>query len=241
MKKTAIINYANTDFYKRGQDRLKNSIERFAPEIDFFGFDETSFEMPTHQENPYAFKGYCIEKVLELDYKKIIWADSPIVLTKPIDKLIEHLEKKHYFFFENIGFPLWEWISDKQLKEVAHHYNLSETLTRGYLKKNEIKQIMACFFGINTNDLLADRFIKDYIWYCKQPNFFLESWKNENNEVSSNENVKGGRHDQSLASLLIDIFKMKILKGQDTFFAYAEHYESMPISDSVCVNSVGII
>jgi hypothetical protein len=177
----------------------------------------------------------------EIGYTQIIWADSPIQFIKNPKNLLKHLDKKGYFFFDNVGFPLWQWISDKQLLEVANDWNLSETIDRKYLRENNVQQIMGCFFGVNLETELGNAIATNFIRYCQITNFFKESWTNEYNQVSGDSNVKGSRHDQSLLSLLIHIFKMEILKGQDTFFAYKEHYDNMKIADSVCVNSIGIV
>ena len=240
-EKICIVNYADKEIYKKGQKRLGLSIRKYAPNIDYLTFDETHHLIPTHTQNPYAFKGYCIEKAIELGYTKIIWADSPIVLIKDISLLIEHLDKKGYFFFENIDYPLWKWISDKMLFDVANDFNLIETLTRKELREQNVKQIMGCFFGIDLKNIAAKHYIETFIAYCKRNRFFVESWNNNSNAVSGDVNVGGSRHDQSLTSLLLHIFEMDVLVGQYTFFAYSEHYKNFKIGANVCVNSIGII
>jgi len=243
MNKVAVITYSNNAKYFKGAKLLEKSINDFQDRgVDFFHFLEGQIHpIPTHQENPYAFKGYAIKKMKEMGYSQIIWADSPIQFIKNPKALLQHLDSKGYFFFDNVGFPLWQWISDKQLLEVTSDWNLSETITRKYLRENTVQQIMGCFFGVNLESEFGAAIASNFIRYCQIPNFFKEAWTNELNQVSGDGNVKGGRHDQSLLSLLIHIFKMDILNGQSTFFAYKEHYETMQIADSVCVNSIGIL
>jgi hypothetical protein len=245
--KVAVVTYSNNAKYTKGVELLQQSVYQYKKlGIDFYSFNEKGWkhndkpQFPTHQENPYAFKGYAIKKIKEMGYTQIIWADAPIQFIKNPKTLLKHLDQKGYFFFDNIGFPLWQWISDKQLLEVTSEWNLSETIDRKYLRENNVQQIMGCFFGVNLESEFGAAIASNFIRYFQIPNFFKEAWTNERNQISKDSNVKGFRHDQSLLSLLIHIFKMDILKGQNTFFAYKEHYDLMPIADSVCVNSIGI-
>ena len=121
MNKVAVITYSNNTKYFKGGMLLEKSLRPFYDlGIDFFHLLEGQIYLaPNHQDNPYAFKGYCIKKMKELGYSKIIWADSPIQFIKNPKALLKHLDEKGYLFFDNVGFPLWQWISDKQLFEVT--------------------------------------------------------------------------------------------------------------------------
>ena len=52
--------------------------------------------------------------------------------------------------------------------------------------------------------------------------------------------VKGHRHDQSVASIIIKQMNLKITNAQETFFAYTSHKGIVKIADTVCLWSEGI-
>ena len=118
-KKQTIVNLASeTPRYIYGQSRLIESLAPYINEtsdIDFHFFrGENTVGSPTHQDNPYAFKIYAIEKMLALGYTRIFWADSSVVFVKNPSILFEKIEKDG-FFFEHAGHLAGHWCQQSTL------------------------------------------------------------------------------------------------------------------------------
>jgi hypothetical protein len=234
MQKTVILNFANDKGnYFRMQDRLRDSLDKvgYDGDVAFYRNEKLINEnCPYHFEVPYAFKAYAINEALRKGYENIIWMDSAVYAVKPIDEFIEHIETTGYIFFNNLGFTIGDYTSDACLD----YFGWSRQ------KAFNNPMIMACCFGLNTDNNKAIEFMSRYYEAAKDEVPYLGAWTNENNQVSEDDRVNGHRHDQSVASIIIADMKMKIDKGQSTYFAYTEHKKVMEISSSVCLLSQGI-
>ena len=72
------------------------------------------FKCFTHGEVPYLFKIAIIVEAFEKGYRKIVWLDSSMILQKDITPLFE--TKTGITVFENLGHPLYKYISDDACK-----------------------------------------------------------------------------------------------------------------------------
>jgi hypothetical protein len=232
--KTVILNFANDrGNYRKMQTRLYDSLQSVGYYGDVWLFeDEKSIreDCPLHDQVPYAFKAYAIQKAIDEGYENIIWMDSAVYAVKPIDNFINQIEKEGYIFFDNIGYTIGDYTSDMCLTVF------------GWTRQKAFnhKMIMACCFGINVYSKKAMSFFKGYFQAAKEKLSFQGAWTNDDLLISEDMRVRGHRHDQSVASILIQDLGMGIVKGQDTYFAYFNHKEVMRIADSVCLLSQGI-
>jgi hypothetical protein len=242
--KTVILNFANQNGrYIQMQNRLKQSLERvgYKGDIKFYNHEEhISGDCPYHKSDdpnlhargrvvPYAFKAYAIKRAVDEGYENIIWMDAAVYASKDITPFIAEIEKVGYAFFDNIGFSVGDYTSDKCLE------NFKWTREKAF----NAKMIMACVMGINTKSQEAMEFFKAY-YDASRDGSYLGSWHNTNGEVSEDLRVKGHRHDQSAASIIIHDLGLAILNAQETFFAYSSHKGILKISESVCLWSEGI-
>lgn len=172
------------------------------PSCELFG------ECDPHSINPYQFKPYAIMRAIEMGYKKIVWCDSTIRLVDSPDKLWPEVSKEYsgILSWNNLGFPLSEWITDAQLCFGGEKDN-----------PEGMKQIMACCIMFDFSDInLTDMVFSDWI-DASNNGFFKDN-------VSSNPNFKAPRHDQSMLSLLLNRYGIKIKDYGD--LAY-RHYMSI--------------
>jgi hypothetical protein len=224
--KRCVVSFADkAGSYQKKMLRLEQSLKGNF-DGDFLGFtsyDQISCE--PHSVIPYKFKPYAIDKAIGMGYELILWADSPIYAKQNIQPVFDHIRDRGYLFFDNIGFSLGDYCNDKTLS----YFNITRE------ESWKIKMIMACCMGFNVHDLRAKEFFENYIVYANS--LFPGEWNNDDLTESQDRRVKGHRHDQSVASAIIEAMKMDILKGQDTFFAYESHRQVMPIADSVCLFS----
>jgi hypothetical protein len=210
----AVVSFANNSFYQEKMKRLQASVE--AQGVKFIGY--TSFEQvgcKPHSEIPYQFKPYAIQKAISEGVTTLLWCDSPIVAIGDLTPVFEYIEKNSYMFFNNYGHPLGNWANKKSLDWFALDKN----------KAMYIKQIMACCMGFNCKDGFVLDLLQSY--RTLSPDLYPGSWDDH-------------RHDQTVMSLKINEYGLKILEGHKTFFIY-EHFkqvpEFQPISDSVCLVS----
>ncbi len=245
MQKTVILNFANNvGRYGLMQKRLKQSLEMvgYKGDIMFFNHEEEiHHNCPYHKAEdpalhaagkvvPYGFKAWAMAKAIEAGYENIIWMDAAVYATKNIDSFIEHVEKNGYIFFDNIGFSVGDYTSDACLEKLG--------MTRE--ESFDSRMLMACLFGLNVYSKEAMGFFKRYYDAANDGVSYMGSWHNANGEVSSDMRVKGTRHDQSAASVIIKQMGLTITNAQDTFFAYAAHKGILNVSEDVCLWSEGI-
>lgn len=117
--KRAIVNLiSNTPKYVVGQQRLIKSYHDVIgvnSGIDLHTFiDERSVGSPMHHENSYAFKVYAIEKVWQLGYSHIFWADASIAFVKNPQPVFDKISETG-FFFEDSGHAIGSWCKEETL------------------------------------------------------------------------------------------------------------------------------
>jgi hypothetical protein len=232
--KQCVVSFADSaGSYRKKLQRLEQSLKGNF-DGDFLGFtDYKQIGSPRHDEIPYAFKPYAIQKAIDLGYEQILWCDSPLWAVKSIQPVFDYIEKEGYVFFDNIGHPLGMWCNDRTLKNFG--IDREESF--------HVRQIMACCMGMAANhgdkykyrgkiepkDIFSD--------YKGNRAFYIGEWENDELTESQDRRVRGHRHDQAVMSCVLHTNNVPILKGQDTFFAYYAHREVMEISDSVCLYS----
>lgn len=250
MKKTVILNFANhIGQYGLMQKRLADSLKAvgYAGDLRLYNHEEqirinTEIVSPYHKSDdlslhaagrvvPYGFKAYAIKKAQLDGYETIIWMDSAIYATKSIQPFIDHIESNGNAFFDNIGFSVGDYTSDSCLEKFGWSRE----------KAFKKKMIMACLMGLDVTRAWEKQFVDKYYEAAQDGVSYHGSWHNHNGEVSSDMRVKGHRHDQSVASIIIDDLGMPIINAQDTFFAYESHKGVVPVSDTVCLWSRGQI
>lgn len=154
---------------------------------------ENQLGCPMHQDNPYAFKAYAIKKAFDDGYDNILWLDSVVQCTAPLDKLFEHIEQTGYAFFNNYTYTIGSFCNDS-CKAI---YSITDT-------EMQAPMIIACVMGLNRGK--AKDFIEQYYEGALNGSF-LGSWEDH-------------RHDQTVASLLINRNNLPILQGHETFIMY---------------------
>lgn len=243
-----VVSFADgTGHYGKAMMRLEHSLKQVGFGDEFHRFkginDYSHIESPPHKgpENavPYAFKAHSIRKAMEDGARYILWCDSVVYATKSIAPVFEHIALHGYLFFDNIGYSIGDYTSDACL----HHFGMSRA------EAFESKMIMACVMGFDVQHPQAKEFLQQYIAAAGDGVSYRQrtpdtakygDWTNEHCQVSNDLRVKGHRHDQSVASVLIKKMRLTITRAQDTFFAYASHKGIVPIADSVCMWSEGI-
>jgi hypothetical protein len=199
MVKCAIVNYADNEMYINSQKKLRESINKFNPNIDFFGINNLNdINVSPEFKKNYGFKIYCIEYVKNLGYDIIIWCDSSYRLSKPIEQFI--LEIKNIgIYLQKDGWCVGEWANDKSLK--AFNFTRDEMMDKS--------NIYACIIGFDFTQDITNTFFN--LWKkAYENNLFEGTHTNKNNENSLDPRCKGHRHDQTCAELIAYTLNIKL-------------------------------
>jgi hypothetical protein len=95
MSDFCVVNVSFRERYLPYQRRLADGLAKFAPGVDrMFWTDELPEGAPPHQDLPYAFKLYAIEKAREAGYRKILWLDAGVDVRSPIDPILKLVEER---------------------------------------------------------------------------------------------------------------------------------------------------
>lgn len=180
--------FAGREDYPTLQKKLIESIEN-----NWMGDVWMNPDLPftPHASIPYAFKYDLIQAAIDRGYTKIWWMDSTMRLNKDISVLLEESDSG-LVAFDNLGHPLYKYISDAAVANLPPVENLSE-----------IKQIWGGVTG----------------WNFEKPNILklftelqIQIEKGSFNEGGS---TRGGfvahRHDQAVLSLLAYRYGIELL------------------------------
>lgn len=239
MKKKYVVSFADgVGQYAKALMRLELSLKLvgFGGENEIFkGINDYAHILSPHHKGtydavPYAFKAYSIKKAMEEGADLILWCDSPVYATKSMEPIFKHIQEHGYLFFDNIGFSIGDYTSDACLNQWG--------MTRDEAFNS--KMIAACVMGFDVHNPQAKEFLDKYISAAKDGVSYMGDWTNQNLQVSNDIRVKGHRHDQSLASILIKQMGLTITHAQATYFAYCEHKGKIPVSDTVGLWSEGM-
>lgn len=138
-----------------------------------------------HSECPYQFKPAIFQIAIEEGYQKVIWCDSTIRLKKDPMTLFEQSESG-IVCFENLGHPLWNWISDDAQQQLG--------ISNEDLKT--IPQIMACVIMFDFTKVKARNIFDEWVVKARDGISF-------SNSGSTREGFKAHRHDQAVLSGLL--------------------------------------
>ena len=223
--KKAIINFANGR-HIIGQDRLKKSIEKFAPDVDFLGWqNEIQIGAPPHKANPYAFKTFGFKRAFQMGYTHVMWLDASVVLMQDITPVWEKIDQQGYVMQE-AGHFCGTWTNDSALK----YFDITRDKAMHLLMYGN-----AGFLGLNSESETAKEFL--FQWHeASRKGAFIGAWDNKNNSESHDTRCKGHRHDMSCGSIIANQLKMKYESGNE-WLNYAPPTD--PIKQNVYFHAQG--
>jgi len=227
---TAIVNFSNDqERYKLGQKRQMQSLSAIGYKGSYYSYSSfTDIGSPSHKEIPYAFKPYAIKKVRDMGYKRVIWMDAPVYAVKPIDHFLTDVHNRGALFFDNIGYSLGDYTSDKCLDLMGINRNDSFS----------IPMIMACLMAFDFTNQKTCAIFDEYLQRADFDHYG-GAWDNHDLSVSEDRRVKGHRHDQSVMSAILHNNGIKPLTPHKTWFAYYGNAGHLPHAQTVCLLSQG--
>jgi hypothetical protein len=215
MKKVpCIINVAVGSWFPLAQQRLKTSLDMVGYTGDTLFFTTWPPGSPTHNEAPYAFKGFAIDAARKLGYELILYLDSSIWAVRQFPDLFKYINTNGYLFMSNGNLGMWS--SDEAIKHFGVDRETALTM----------REVVGGFVGLNFKNKNCNDFLDEWLALAKDTKLFRGSWKNDNHEVSSDSRVKGHRHDQTVTSFLAYKYGMNHIV-RDYFFCYLNHFSKI--------------
>lgn len=189
-KTMAFVTFANGRY--RGHDTLfRESVARVYPSVPVFCFHEVSdIGSPSHSDNPYAFKVFCVDAVRRMGYPIVIWVDSINRLEKPLTPVLDELARVGVYL-QGDEHPSALYANDRSLA----YFGLSRD------QAMTIEAIYACIMLFDFRHPIAMVFLERWKRACLD-GLFIGHWTNANNTESQDPRCKGHRHDQTCAELI---------------------------------------
>ena len=195
-----------------GEPRFQRGVERLGETLRRVGFDGR-FEAwrtlppcsPAHLEVPFAFKPYCLDAARADGAERVLWLDSSCVAVRPLDRLFSKIARDGYLLFRNWRFIAGEWAGDAALERFA--------VTRD--EAMGIPEVNACALGVDFRHPTGVAFFERWLHEARRATAFrgtdepiadeddYEAIKfNRRQRVSADPQVRGHRHDQTVAGLV---------------------------------------
>lgn len=183
--------------YSNTIPQFRKCFETHSPTVPLFIFtDESEIQSPRHSENPYAFKVYAIDTVRRAGYRFVIWCDSVLRLTRPIEDLIPEVLEAGVYLARD-GWVTGNWANDRALEYFG--------VTRD--EAMNISSIWACCMGFDFSNPVSHEFFARWKQACSN-GIFRGRWWNDAQTESKDSRCRGHRHDQSCAELIA--YQMKL-------------------------------
>jgi len=187
-----IVTFAKGGWFHHGQERLSRSLAKqdFTGGRIFFN-DEGQIGAPIHRDCPYAFKGYAMQKAIEMGYTKVLWLDASMWAIRSLRPVFDHIRDTGYLLVAGAG-NVGQWTSDACLKVFG--IGRDEAL--------KLHEVMGGCWGIDMTNPTGSGYFSRWMAHAKDGLSFPGDWTNSFHQVSSDPRVQGHRHDQSVSSLL---------------------------------------
>lgn len=182
-----VVNFATRE-YRLGQQRLMASLNGY--EMLMFNNYEV-IGSPTHQQSPYEFKLWSIEKALLID-DIVLYCDSSLWRVGDLS-IIERIIKDDGYLLTEAGHYVGRWVNEFQRNyfKLTHEEMKQET--------GGMTMFSAGFVGLNKRSELAMEFLKQ--------------WKQAAVDGCFKGDWATTRHDQSIGSIIACRLNMRYQRG----------------------------
>lgn len=213
--KRVIISLANErGNYRKGMERLYDSLRRYSTVDLLFFKSEAEVGAPSHLSNPYAFKVHAFQEARSRGYDQILWLDASVYAVATVDPIFEHLTYYGHVM-QDAGHLVGEWCNDRTLE----YWGLKREQANVWKMYGN-----AGMLGLDFNDPWANAFFR--LW--KQSMLdgqFIGSWDDH-------------RHDMVNGSIAANLLKMYYFPG-DQLLQYAAPEDPI-LNDSIIFKAQGL-
>lgn len=148
-----------------------------------------------HAEAPYQFKTYLIQEAIEKGYDVVVWCDSTVRMVKDITPLLDIAAERGVAAFDNLGFPLRDWLTDI----AQEHVGISDE------ELGHAKQIMACVVIFDLRTEKGKKIFNRWFELSRDGVSF------QNGYTSKRPGFRSTRHDQSCLSAILHTEGVELL------------------------------
>ena len=203
---------------------------KYNPDVDYIFWDNNyPPDSPSHEDVPYAFKGYCLADCRRKGYDLVLWTDASVVPANSIDGVFSTIDKQGYVFYEvREGGCMGEYCSDDALGSFG--------ITRD--ESFKIPEAMGTVFGLNLKCEVATQFRDESFAFVNEVvpftgmrtydgtirSFRRVKW-NQGNLLSRDSRVRGHRWDQTVVSFLVHKLRMNITPREDMPFVISREFK----------------
>ncbi len=174
--------------YRKGLQRLKESLEaNGVPHMLFTNFAQLA-PCPTHRQSPYEFKIHAIKKAWQVD-KHVLWCDASMFLVGDIKRIANLIEYEGYFM-EEAGHYIKDWCNP--LTQTYFNFDKQTPLPQQ-------RMFSAGLLGLNRDSLTAQMFMGQW-QESADAGCFKGSWKDH-------------RHDMTCGSIIANQLGMQYQTG----------------------------
>jgi hypothetical protein len=166
--------------------------------------NELTERIPSHQDLQYAFKSSCLEKAYINSAEIAIWADTRMLLVRPLTYLIQAIKAgPSVFLHKNAGWTVGQWTHDRCLQE----FDVDRE------KAYDIPTVVSGFIAFDFTDEFARDFFKEFLNYCHRPELINGIRYNGRQLDVNNREYLGHRHDQSILGLMAHKKGLQLAEG----------------------------
>lgn len=204
---------------------------KYNPDVDYIFWDNNyPPDSPSHEDVPYAFKGYCLADCRRKGYDLVLWTDASVVPTGSMERIFNTIEEAGYIFFKGWGpdGSMGGSCSDDALAAFG--------ITRA--ESFKIPSAIGTIFGLDLRSTIANKFLDEYFMLAdkkipftgltnydgKLLTFRRIKW-NSGNLLSQDPRVKGYRWDQTVMSFLIHKLNLTLTPTTDMPFVINRQYK----------------
>lgn len=206
-----------TDNYRRGRQRLKNSLADPSLWGEHFRVFESEEQVaaPLHRQNPYAFKLYAIDAMRKLGFEQILWIDCSVWAVRPVHKVFDVITDQGYIC-QAAGYYVGSWCNDRTLA----YYGLTRA------EANSIPMYgNAGFLGLDFRSEIATD--------------FFNKWKQAMTDGQFKGSWTDHRHDMTCGSIIRHQLGMRMESG-DHWLEYVNSDTPVLKNETICFAARGI-
>jgi len=157
----SFVNVAFAERYWPYQVRLVESLERVGWQGGIVKWrGEYPPQSPTHHAVHYAFKLFALEYALKLGHRTLLWVDSRVYATAPVEPLFDQLERDGYFLVHGADM-LGNWTSDDCLA----HWSMNRDEAMG------VWLLSGTYIGFDLGNSLGREIFREWQWHYEQGRF----------------------------------------------------------------------
>ena len=178
----SIVNVATTERFQRGQQRLMESMRKWAPGVDLAMYQAIPRSCPDHAVRPYAFKAFAL-KAAWVGTTQLLWCDASIVAIGTLDPIWDYAER-YGAWFSRSKYRNSEWTNVARLSDLGITAEGNE----------HVDHVVGGAFAIDLRNSKGRSFFDEYYRLASQTTAFCGPWTGPKGVAH--------RHDQTAASVI---------------------------------------